>query len=134
LRGALDHVVLAAAGLAPSGHEHVLLQPSGPARRVVHAPWAQEDARAYLIELVRDLVERAHGYLMPFDVMRRALANRDPWNRMAKQQDPTGGLGYGPIVQPYGLELPGELAEMAKRRLGPIAERMTGDVKLGGDE
>ena len=134
LRGALDHVVLAAAGLAQAGHEHVLLQPSGPARRVVHAPWTQEDARAYLIELVRDLVERAHGYLMPFDVMRRALNNRDPWNRMAKQQDPTGGLGYGPIVQPYGLELPGELAEMAKRRLGPIAERMTGDVKFGGDE
>jgi exodeoxyribonuclease V gamma subunit len=134
LRGALDHVVLAAAGLAAAGHEHILLHPAGPAKRVVHAPWAQEDARAYLIELVRDLMERAHGYLLPFDVLRRALDNREPWGRTPRQMDPTGGLGYGPIDQPYGLELPGELAEMAKRRLGPMAERMTGDIKFGGDE
>ncbi|MEO6776779.1 MAG: exodeoxyribonuclease V subunit gamma [Kofleriaceae bacterium] len=133
LRGALDHVVLAAAGLAPAGHEHVLLHPAGPHRHVVHAPWAQADARAYLIELVRDLMEHAHGYLLPFDVLRRALENREPWGS-GRQLDPTGGLGYGPIVEPYGLALPGALAELARLRLGPLAERMTGDIKFGGDE
>ncbi len=133
LRGALDHVVLAAAGLAPNGHEHFLLHPVGSARRVVHEPWAQADARAYLIELVRDLLDRAHGYLLPFDVLRRSLGARDPWGH-SPQRDPTGGLGYGPIAKPYGLELPIELSAFAKSRLGPLAERMTGDVSFKGDE
>ena len=33
LRGAFDHVVLAAAGLAPDGHAHMLLDPSGTVAR-----------------------------------------------------------------------------------------------------
>lgn len=133
LRGALDHVVLAAAGLARNGHEHVLLHPAGPARRVAHDPWPEADARAYLIELVRDLLDRAHGYLLPFDVLRRSLESRDPWGRSPQTRDPTLGLGYGPIDKPYGLELPAGMVAMAKSRLGPLAVRMHGDVKLGGD-
>jgi len=81
LRGALDHVVLAAAGLAPAGHEHVLLDPTARSRRVVHAPWTREDAVAFLTELVRELLDRAHGYLLPFDVLRRSLEDREPWGR-----------------------------------------------------
>jgi hypothetical protein len=133
LRGALDHVVLAAAGLAANGHEHVLLHPVGNARRVVHEPWTQADARAYLIELVRDLLDRAHGYLLPFDVLRRSLGARDAWGS-GSQRDPTGGLGYGPIATPYGLELPAELAAFAKSRLGPLADRMTGDVSFKAED
>ncbi len=85
-------------------------------------------------ELVRDLLDRAHGYLLPFDVLRRSLDNRDPRGRGPQHGDPTGGLGYGPIDQPYGLELPPDRVELALRRLAPLAERMSGDVKLGGDE
>jgi len=131
LRGALDHVILAAAGMAPNGHEHVLLHPAGPARRVVHEPWHEREARDYLIELVRDLLDRAHGYLLPFDALRRSLENRDPFGR--NQNDPTGGLGFGPIDKPYGLDLPVDIVAMAKSRLGPLAVRMHGDVKLGGE-
>ena len=135
LRGALDHVVLAAAGLAPAGHEHILLDPSAKSRKVVHAPWSAEDAREFLVELVRELLDQAHGYLLPFDVLRRSLEDRPAWgNNPAGFKDPTGGLGYGPIVKPYGLELPAELAAIARRRLAPLAERMSGDVKLGGEE
>lgn len=133
LRGALDHVVLAAAGLARNGHEHVLLDPTGMARRVAHDPWPEADARAYLIELVRDLLDRAHGYLLPFDVLRRSLESREPWGRSQQGRDPTGGLGFGPIDKPYGLELPDGMVAMAKSRLGPLASRMHGNVKLGGD-
>ncbi len=133
LRGALDHVVLAAAGIAANGHEHILLHPVGTARRVVHEPWTQADARAYLIELVRDLLDRSHGYILPFDVLRRSLGARDPWGH-SSQRDPTGGLGYGPIAKPYGLELPAELAAFAKSRLGPLAERMTGDVSFKAED
>ncbi|HEY6039047.1 MAG TPA: hypothetical protein VIV58_32415, partial [Kofleriaceae bacterium] len=135
LRGALDHVVLAAAGLAPAGHEHILLDPGARSRRVVHAPWSAEDARAFLERLVRELLDHAHGYLLPFDVLRRSLEDRPAWgNNPGNFKDPTGGLGYGPIVKPYGLELPAELAAIARRRLAPLADRMSGDVKLGGDE
>jgi len=135
LRGALDHVVLAAAGLAPAGHEHILLDPTAKSRKVVHAPWSAEDAREFLVELVRELLDQAHGYLLPFDVLRRSLEDRPAWgNNPAGFKDPTGGLGYGPIVKPYGLELPAELAAIARRRLAPLAERMSGDVKLGGEE
>ena len=133
LRGALDHVVLAAAGLAANGHEHVLLHPAGTAKRVVHEPWTQGAARGYLIELVRDLLDRPHGYLLPFDVLRRSLGARAPWGS-GPQRDPTNGLGYGPIARPYGLELPGELAAFAKSRLGPLAERMTGDISFQAEE
>ncbi len=133
LRGALDHVVLAAAGIAANGHEHILLHPVGTARRVVHEPWTQTDARAYLIELVRDLLDHSHGYILPFDVLRRSLGARDPWGH-SPQRDPTGGLGYGPIAKPYGLELPAELAAFAKSRLGPLAERMTGDVSFKAED
>jgi exodeoxyribonuclease V gamma subunit len=131
LRGALDHVILAAAGLAPNGHDHVLLHPAGSAKRVAHDPWPADEARAYLIDLVRDLLDRAHGYLLPFDALRRSLENRDAWGR--SPNDPTGGLGFGPIDKPYGLDLPADIVAIAKRRLGPLAVRMHGDVKLGGE-
>ncbi|MFT3693602.1 MAG: exodeoxyribonuclease V subunit gamma [Kofleriaceae bacterium] len=131
LRGALDHVVLAAAGLAPNGHEHILLHPAGTAKRVVHDPWPQELAHAYLVELVTDLLDRAHGYLLPYDVLRRALEGRAPWTSgVAKQMDISLALGFGPIDKPYGLELPPDFAAMAKSRLGPLAERMHGDIKM----
>src|SRR5262249_30946579 len=48
LRGAFDHVLLAAAGHAPAGHAHVLLDADGPLLRVEHEPWSQRDARRYL--------------------------------------------------------------------------------------
>ena len=135
LRGALDHVVLAAAGIAKHGHEHVLLHPMGTARRVAHDPWPEQDARAYLTALVRELLDRSHGYLLPFDILRRSLESRDPKWRYTVMRDPTGGLGFGPIDKPYGLELPADMTAMARARLGPLAARMHGDINLGaGDE
>jgi hypothetical protein len=134
LRGALDHVVLAAAGLALAGHDHILLDPKDKSLRVAHEPWAQADARAYLAELARELLDQPHGYLLPLDVLRRSYEGRPPWGRQPFK-DPTGGLGYGPIDRPDGLGLPPELQAIAKRRLGPIATRMRGDHSFtGGDE
>jgi len=124
LRGALDHLVLAAAGLAPAGHAHVLLDGEGAARRVEHRPWAPEEARAYLASLAGELLERAHGYLLPFEALAKALAGGKP---PARYGDPTGGLGYGPIDRRDGLEPPADAAELARRRLLPLVERMLGD-------
>jgi exodeoxyribonuclease V gamma subunit len=134
LRGALDHAVLAAAGLALHGHDHILLDPKDKALRVSHDPWTQADARAYLAELARDLLDHPHGYLLPLDVLRRSYQGRPPWGNRAPN-DPTDGLGYGPIDRRDGLGLPPQLQAIAKRRLGPIAQRMHGDHSFtGGDE
>jgi exodeoxyribonuclease V gamma subunit len=124
LRGALDHLVLAAAGLAPAGHAHVLLDGEGAARRVDHRPWAEDEARAYLAQLARELVDQAHGYLLPFEALAKALTGGKAPSRFG---DPTGGLGYGPIERRDGLEPPEDAAEIAVRRLHPLVERMTGD-------
>ncbi len=135
LRGALDHLVLAAAGLAREGHDHVLLQPAGPARRVSHEPWTEADARAYLAELVRDLVDHPHGYLLPFDMLRRALEGRGPnAGRPPPRRDAFPSLGFWPIERPDGLALPTDAFAIAKRRLGPLAERMRGDHSYGGGD
>ena len=135
LRGALDHPILAAAGLAREGHDHVLLQPAGPARRVSHEPWTQADARVYLAELVRDLVDHPHGYLLPFDMLRRALEGRGPnAGRPPPRRDAFPMLGFGPIERADGLALPADAFAIAKRRLGPLAERMRGEHSYGGGD
>jgi hypothetical protein len=133
LRGALDHVVLAAAGLAPEGHDHVLLSPTGSARRVAHEPWAQADARDYLVALVRELVDHPHGYLLPFDALRRALEGRTA-SAMKQRRDVFPALGFGPIERADGLAAPTDPIAIAKRRLGPLAERMRGDHSFGGGD
>jgi exodeoxyribonuclease V gamma subunit len=124
LRGAIDHVVLAAAGLAPEGHAHVVLGGDGRSRRVEHAPWAQADARAYLTALASELLDAPHGYLLPFDQLARAVSGEAPAR--------TASLGFGPVERPDGLELPPDLPAIAARRLGPLVERMGGDHGFGG--
>ncbi|HWO18887.1 MAG TPA: exodeoxyribonuclease V subunit gamma [Kofleriaceae bacterium] len=129
LRGALDHLVLAAAGLAPSGHAHILLDGEGQARRVEHRPWTEAEARAHLAALADELVGASHGYLLPFEALAKALGGGKPPSRYG---DPTGGLGFGPIERADGLEAPEDAAAIAHRRLGPLVERMLGDHGFEG--
>ncbi len=127
LRGALDHLVLAAAGLADKGHSHVLLDPKGNALRVDHEPWTRDEAQQFLRMLVTELLDQPHGYLLPFDLLARALTNSKP----SRFGDPTGGLGYGPIERRDGLDAPPNIAAIAQRRLGPLVSRMRGDHSFG---
>ena len=129
LRGALDHLVLAAAGLADHGHAHVLLDPKGGALRVEHEPWTRADAQQFLRELAGELLDHPHGYLLPFDFLVRALTGSKPSRTYG---DPTGGLGYGPIERRDGLEPPPDPAAIAQRRLGPLVTRMRGEHGFGG--
>jgi hypothetical protein len=124
LRGALDHVVLAAAGLATRGHAHVLLGPQGEVFRVDHAPWTIDDARAYLATIVGELIDEPHGYLLPFDALVKALIGGKPGRTYG---DRTKGLGYGPIERRDGLDAPPGAIAIAQRRLAPLVARMTGD-------
>jgi len=124
LRGAFDHLVLAAAGLASEGHVHRLIDDRGTVCEVQHDPWTAADARGYLAGLVTDLLDAPHGYLLPFDALARALHGAKP---AARYGDPTAGLGYGPIDRGDGLTPPADAAELARRRLLPLVERMRGD-------
>jgi hypothetical protein len=130
LRGALDHVVLAAAGLQEGAHQHVLLDPEGTVRNVSHAPWSRAEAIEYLTSLVRELLDQPHGYLLPFDHLINGLANKPP-SRIYGDAITTL-LGFGPIDRIDGLVAPPDPHPIAKRRLGPLVARMTGDHSLGG--
>jgi exodeoxyribonuclease V gamma subunit len=132
LRGALDHVVLAAAGFATTGHEHVLLDADANMRQVEHAPWTQADARDYLTTLVTTLLDEPHGYLLPFDHLVNALAGKPP--ARIHGDAITTLLGFGPITRIDGLVAPPRAGEIATRRLAPLVTRMKGDHSLGGAE
>jgi len=124
LRGAFDHLMLAAAGLAGEGHVHRLIDDRGTVCEVQHDAWTQSAARTYLTELVTELIDTPHGYLLPFESLARALHGAKP---AARYGDPTAGLGYGPIDRGDGLELPADAAQLARRRLRPLVERMHGE-------
>ncbi|HEY0194735.1 MAG TPA: hypothetical protein VGC42_26665, partial [Kofleriaceae bacterium] len=124
LRGAFDHLVLAAAGLANTGHVHRMIDDRGNVCEVRHAAWSEAEARAYLASLIGELLDASHGYLLPFDALARALAGSKP---AASYGDPTGGLGYGPIDRGDGIDRPADALAMARRRLLPLVERMHGD-------
>ncbi len=124
LRGAFDHLVLAAAGLANQGHAHKLIDPEGKVVEIEHAAWSIDEARGYLTMLVTELLDVPHGYLLPFDGLARALFGGKVGTRFF---DPTKGLGWGPIERKDGLAVPPDAIAIAKRRLGPLVERMSGD-------
>ena len=130
LRGALDHVVLAAAGLANAGHDHVLLDRDGTVRSVTHAPWDKDEARSYLASLVGELLDAPHGYLLPFSHLVSALTGKKPSTRQFGEGNNL--LGYGPIQRLDGLAPPPDARAIAERRLAPLVERMDGDHSLGG--
>ncbi len=124
LRGAFDHLMLAAAGLASEGHQHRLIDDRGEVCEIRHAPWTAADARAYLAGLIRELLDLPHGYLLPFEALAKGLHGGKPpsWS-----SDPTRGLGYGPIERGDGLDPPDDAVAIARRRLLPLVERMHGD-------
>jgi len=125
LRGAFDHLLLAAAGLADGGgHLHRLIDDRGEVCEVEHAAWSADDARGYLAGLIGELLDAPHGYLLPFDALVKALQGGRPAARFG---DPTAGLGYGPIDRGDGLAPPPDAAGIARRRLLPLVERMRGD-------
>jgi exodeoxyribonuclease V gamma subunit len=127
LRGALDHLVLAAAELAPAGHAHILLDREGEALRVDHAPWSPAEARGFLADLVRELLDAPHGYVLPWDQLVRVLEDKAP----EIDSDPNRALRFGPVRRLDGLDLPADAADIAERRLRPLVERMSGDSTIG---
>jgi exodeoxyribonuclease V gamma subunit len=133
LRGAIDHVALAAAGTAPRTHRTLCLDGAGALHVTEHAAWTPAAARAYLADLVGELLARPHGYLLSLDDADRALAGKPPKITPTRDGHP-GSLGFGPIVRAERLDLPADPLGIAKRRLGPLVERMAGDHGFNGSD
>jgi exodeoxyribonuclease V gamma subunit len=133
LRGAIDHVALAAAA-APGGgaiaHRTIALDGTGGMHVVDHAAWTPDDARAFLAALVGELLARPHGYIIDLDECARVLQGKDAEIRPDRNDQP-GSLGYGPVKRADRLALPPDPAGLARRRLAPLVERMSGDHKFG---
>ncbi|MEZ4360450.1 MAG: exodeoxyribonuclease V subunit gamma [Kofleriaceae bacterium] len=129
LRGAFDNLVLAAAELSVDGHAHLIIDGDGASKRVAHAAWTTEEARAYLTALAQDLFGRPHGYLLSITQLRDALRGRTV--RAARgtgnRRDDQRLLGYGPITRLDGLDQAPSVEELARRRLLPLVIRMQGD-------
>ena len=122
VRAALDHVVLAAAGvLADLPHRHHVLGGDGEVMTVDHTPWRQADAVAYLIDLIGDLLTGDHAYLLPLSVAMATLTG----GKIALPDKP---LGFGPIDRPDELALPDDATRiaMATRRLAPLIAHADG--------
>jgi exodeoxyribonuclease V gamma subunit len=131
LRGAVDHLALAAAAGADLAHRTVCLDGSGDVHVIEHLPWAPAAARAFLADLVGELLARPHGYLLDLDEADQALAGKEVKVREARDENP-GSLGYGPIRRIERLALPADPLGIARRRLWPLVERMRGDHGFHG--
>ena len=124
LRGAFDHLMLTAAGITSTRFVHKLIDRTGKVCEVEHEPWTTADARGYLTALASELLDHAHGYVLPFEASVKILAGGKP---SVKVSDRANHLGFGPIERQDGLALPPDAAAIARRRLLPLVERMRGN-------
>jgi exonuclease V gamma subunit len=124
LRGAFDAAILAATGVAHA-HAHLVLDRKG-AYAATHKPWASSDAKAWLRELVDELLHGTHAYLLSLKMVDQIRHGRRPTIETPSDQTP-GSLGFGPLRHADELRIPDDAAAIVARRHAPIFDRMTGD-------
>ncbi|MCA9676897.1 MAG: hypothetical protein KC464_17820, partial [Myxococcales bacterium] len=124
LRHALDHLVLAAAGVTAGAARTGLVLGDKIDDKAL-APWTADAARDHLALLIGELLEQRHAYLLPYRVALDVLAGKTPRLRHATDKVATS-LGFGPLRRDDGLTLPPDAADLARRRLGPLLDRMIG--------
>jgi exonuclease V gamma subunit len=122
LRAALDHVVLAAAGVADDGWRHLLLADDKIERRA-HAPWTVDDARAYLAALCAELYGASHDYLLSLDMAMNVLGGKEAKTEGPKDGRP-GTIGYGPLRHRADREPIDDLHDAVARRYQPLFGRI----------
>ena len=121
LRHAVDHLVLAAAGLAGGEREGLVLGEKTDVRLL--APWERGDAIAHLRTLIGDLLGGPHAYYLTLHVAKQALKGADLRKPTPNPSDPMPPLGWGPLDRDPGLVIPGDVAAIARRRLAPLLDR-----------
>ncbi len=129
LRGFLDHVILAASGaLAPGTHEIIVCFADDPDRpaRILLGPVSRDDARGYLVAVLRDLWSGAHAHFFPWEAVWKVHNKSDKslieiaddlrfdrWNRHSSH--------YGPVpgAEDYPVPPQAEAAAIVARRFAP---------------
>jgi exodeoxyribonuclease V gamma subunit len=123
LRGAFDHLALTAAGLRDGEFQHVVLSRSEDPRRIQHAPWRPDDARAYLTDLAGALLGERHAYLLSLKIASDVIDGKP-----ARLDKPSAGLpgtlGYGPVSRDGDLDLPPDWRARVARHWEPVLGRM----------
>ncbi len=122
LRHAIDHLALSAAGLIDGARTGLVLGAETAVRRL--GAWTADEARAHLALLAGELLGGPHAYLLPYDTARNALDGKITRPRRDEHRPP---LGWGPLDRDPGLAIPEDAIEIARRRLGPIAQRLLED-------
>ncbi|MEZ4399734.1 MAG: exodeoxyribonuclease V subunit gamma [Kofleriaceae bacterium] len=122
LRAALEHVVLAAAGVATTGWRHLVLAKDGSERRH-HQAWAAVDAQAYLSALCGELLGGSHDYLLSLDMAHAVIERKTVKVEPPSERGP-GSLGFGPLrPRDHRAPVP-DLDAVVDRRYRPLLERI----------
>lgn len=124
LRAALDHVALAAAGVATAGWQHLIVGDQ-KTDRAGHAPWTADEARGYLAALTTDLFAGSHDYLLSLDMALASLDRKEPKVEPPQDGRP-GSLGYGPVRHRPDRARPADLDALVERRYRPLFTRLGG--------
>ncbi len=115
LRHAVDHVVLAAAGVTADVRRDGLVLGEKADARALPA-WSEAKARGYLGELLGELLGERHAYLLPFASGFDVLKGKG----LALPKKKGAALGFGPLRRDHGLALPPDALAMIQRRLAPL--------------
>ena len=118
LRAAIDHVVLAAAGVATTGWKHLILADDKIERRA-HAAWTTDDARAYLTALVGELYGSSHDYLLSLEMAMAILTGKEPPKPEGPKEGRPGTIGYGPLRHRPDRVVVDDLRDVVARRYQP---------------
>jgi exodeoxyribonuclease V gamma subunit len=123
LRGWLDGLVLAAAGLSAGEHHLLFLSDEGPTHRRFALP-APAAARALLTGLATELLGRVHAYLLPYETVVEWHAGgrkgrlENAIDRARCSHFPSISSRYGPVPNPLDYPPPPEeeAVALAERR------------------
>lgn len=142
LRGAVDQIALAAAGLADGPAQVTLLsgKGAGKSEQIRLAPLSPEEAGAVLAGLIDDLFSRPHDYLLPCEAAVPVALGRGRGGR--RSGDPAADLRDaivklrdgdswfssrgGPLRVTSQMEPPADAAALVARRFGPWLSRGQG--------
>lgn len=125
IRGFLDHAVAIAAECEDAAARTLSVVTSGKhCGRYALAPWSAVDARAYLSELVRDLLSQRHDYLLPCEAVFKHQAKPEIPVAAEVARLKSSGRGfsckYGPVSQIEELGPPPRADALIERRFGPL--------------
>ncbi len=129
LRGMIDQLVLASAGMASNQPHRVTILSAGQAiEQYQLAPWSQRDAARYLSELATDLLTGDHAYLLPCEAIFAYQRNKNrslqqTIEALRKQKYGMSCL-YGPVVHADRLPVPEQLLHIVERRFQCLLDRM----------